>query len=311
MNRLGSERGQAAVLSVICLTALIGLSALVLDVGSWFRAQRDTQAAADAAALAAAQVLPNSLEANAVAAEYVEKNGGGNATVSFESKLTPYDTVRVRVERKADGFFAKVFGIDSVDVGANAAARTSGLESAKWVAPVVVNVKHPMLNCGEADGKPVPCFGEPTQLELLDLHSPGSRDAAGSFGLINLDRESGGNIGAGTLAGWMLTGFDEYMDIGAYDAAPSANFNNSQFRDALNVRTGDDLLFPIYSKITGPGSGAKYDVVGWVGFKVESFQAGGSRSVIRGSFTEVIWEGVQSDSGAGLNYGVKAIQLVE
>ena len=33
-------------------------SAMVLDVGSWFRAQRATQSAADAAALAAAQGLP-------------------------------------------------------------------------------------------------------------------------------------------------------------------------------------------------------------------------------------------------------------
>lgn len=311
MNRFASERGQAAVLSVICLTALIGLSALVLDVGSWFHAQRDTQAAADAAALAAAQVLPNSLEANAMAASYVDKNGGGEVTISFTSELTPYDTVKVRVERETDGFFAKVFGINSVNVGASASARAAGLEAAKWVAPVVVNVKHPMLNCGEADGKPVPCFGESTTLELLDLHSSASRDAAGSFGLINLSRSSGGNIGAGTLAGWMLTGFDEYMELGEYDAAPSANFNNAQFKDALRVRNGEDLLFPIYSKITGPGSGAKYDIVGWVGFKVTSFDASGSSSVIRGGFTEVIWEGVQSDAGAGLNYGVKAIQLVE
>ena len=60
MNRLRSERGQATVLTVIFLVALLGVVALVLDVGSWFREQRDTQSAADAAALAAAQALPES-----------------------------------------------------------------------------------------------------------------------------------------------------------------------------------------------------------------------------------------------------------
>ena len=52
MNRLRNERGQAAVLSVVFIAALLGAIALVLDVGSWFRAQRATQSAADAAALA-------------------------------------------------------------------------------------------------------------------------------------------------------------------------------------------------------------------------------------------------------------------
>ena len=60
MTRLRSNSGQAAVLTVVFLAALLGAVALVLDVGGWFRAQRATQSAADAAALAAAQALPES-----------------------------------------------------------------------------------------------------------------------------------------------------------------------------------------------------------------------------------------------------------
>jgi hypothetical protein len=161
------------------------------------------------------------------------------------------------------------------------------------------------------NGRPTPCFNQATQLDLVDLHDPGSRNAAGSFGLINLDRGSGGNIGAGTLAGWVLSGFDQFMDIGSYDAAPSANFNNSQFQAALAARLKDDLLFPIYKTITGPGSGAKYDIIGWVGFRVTSFKPNGSKSTVTGHFTSVIWQGIQSQTGANLNYGVRAIQLVE
>jgi Flp pilus assembly protein TadG len=312
MKRLRDERGQAAVLTTLFLVVLLGVTALVLDVGSWFREQRATQAAADSAALAAAQALPDSPgEANVLAAQYLAKNGGGTSTVTFKSTFGGSDTVSVQVKRNAPGVFAKLLGIDSVDVSAKATARASGFDSAKYVAPIVVNVKHPKLNCGLSNGKPVPCFGDPTTLELVNLHNPGSGDAAGSFGLINLARSEGGNVGASTLADWVSNGFDQYMPLGTYDAAPSANFNNGQFQGALKFRSGDDLLFPIYKTLTGSGSNAKYDIIGWVGFRVTGFDPSGSDGTVSGSFTKVLWEGIQSKSGEGANYGARAVQLVE
>ena len=314
MKLFKDDRGQAMVLTVLSLTVLLGMAALVLDVGSWFRAQRDTQAAADASALAAAQALPDEPgTASALAGEYVDKNGGGARTITFTSKNVANDTVSVRVERPTPGFFAKVFGVDSVQVGARATARASGLEKARWVAPITVNINHPALNCGTTGTppRPIPCFGQPTQLDLINLHSPGGSDAAGAFGLINLDRSDSGSVGSGTLSDWVTRGFDQYMDTGIYRSVPSAKFNDSKFKEALDIRTGDVLLFPVYTTILGSGSNAEYDVVGWVGFEVTRYQATGSDGWVRGSFNEVIWEGVQSESGAGLNYGVRAIQLIE
>ena len=46
-----NERGQAFVITALSLVVLVGMSALVLDVGSWFREKRQLQLAADAAAL--------------------------------------------------------------------------------------------------------------------------------------------------------------------------------------------------------------------------------------------------------------------
>lgn len=321
MTRLRTDCGQAAVLTVIFLAALLGAMALVLDVGSWFREQRSSQSAADAAALAAAQELPgNTSSARALASQYLTKNPGGNqpstapsesVSVAFSSASMVDDTVTVEVKRGAAGVFAKVFGIKSVNVTARATARAVGIDAALGVAPIVVNVKHPMLNCGASRGKPVPCFGTETQLDLVNLHDSGSKDAAGSFGLINLDSESGGNVGASTLSQWVSKGFDRYMPLGKYNAAPSANFNNSQFVGALSDRMPDELLFPIYKAITGPGSNAVYDIIGWVGFKVSYFNPNGSKSFVRGSFVSVVWEGIHSNSGANMNYGVRAIELVE
>ena len=47
MNVKRNQSGQAIVITVLMLTALLGLAALVLDVGSWFRAHRSLQATAD------------------------------------------------------------------------------------------------------------------------------------------------------------------------------------------------------------------------------------------------------------------------
>ena len=157
MSRLRSERGQAAVLTVIFLVAMLGAVAMVLDVGSWFREQRATQAAADASALAAAQALPDSTgDAGVLADQYLAKNGGGTADVVFSSDAVANDTVSVKVERQADSVFARLFGIESVTVNAKATARAGGLDAARWVAPIVVNIKHPDLNCGGPPSRPVP-----------------------------------------------------------------------------------------------------------------------------------------------------------
>ena len=310
-----SDRGQATVLTVVFITALLGLSALTLDAGSWFHAQRATQSAADASALAAAQALPGEEEeeaASALAASYLDKNGGGVAGVSFDSKNAASDTVTVEVTRDTPGFFAKVFGVDTVEVDAKASARVSGLDAARWVAPIAVNIKHDKLNCGsDEEDRPIPCFGEPTELHLADLHRPGSGNAAGAFGLINLSRDQSGNTGTATLGDWILNGFDEYMELGDYPSAPSSAFNSNHIRSALDLRTGDQLLFPIYTKITGSGQNAVFDVVGWVGFTVTDFHATGSTGKVEGSFTEVIWEGIQSQSDANLNFGARAVALVE
>ena len=163
-----------------------------------------------------------------------------------------------------------------MNVGAKAKALTTGLQAARWVAPIAVNIKHEKLNCGlDEKNRPVPCFGDPTSITLDKLHDPGGPDAAGSFSLINLDHRDDGSVGGSLIGDWILRGFDQYMDIGDYTAVPSAKFNDSHVKGALEARLNSTnnniLLFPIYKTITGPGSGAVFDVVGWVGFKVTDY----------------------------------------
>jgi hypothetical protein len=291
------------------------MGALVLDVGAWYHSYRSAQATADAAALAGAQALPDTAAATALARDYADRNGGmGPGTISFSSQITPNDTITVTAERDVPGFLARVFGIFSVDVGAKAAARSEVIKEAKYVAPITVHYKHPLLNCkGGANATCNPTFGQSTTLDLEDLHQKGGGDGAGAFGLIDLSSNSDGgtgNVGAGTLAGWLVNGYGDYLPLGTYDSAPSANFNNSQFIDAMNSVLGKEVLFPVYRVLRGPGANAKYEIVGWVGFVITSFDPSGSSGTITGYFVRYIADGVQADSGGGPDFGAHKILLI-
>jgi len=94
-----NQTGQATVLTLVFLTVLLGMAALVLDVGSWYRADRDTQSTADSAALAGAQALPDSTaNASSLASSYASKNGGGLESVNFSSSYGPNDTIKVTIK---------------------------------------------------------------------------------------------------------------------------------------------------------------------------------------------------------------------
>ncbi|HET8892776.1 MAG TPA: pilus assembly protein TadG-related protein [Gaiellaceae bacterium] len=303
MRRLRSnEDGQAIMLSVVFLVLLLGATALTIDVGAWYRAQRAAQGTADAAALAGAQALPNDTPtASTLAAQYATVNGGGVAPsdISFRSEWQPNDTVVVKVKRTTPSFFARLFSISSVDVSATAAARAGTPEAVRGVGPIVVNKLQTELS-----GPGCPCFHVETTLPL------GKDGAPGAFGLVNLD--PGSNNGVPNLAGWIQYGFDGYLPLGRYNSDPGAKFNSDNIISALNARLATELLLPVYDTLTGNGANAQYNVIGWVAFHLDSFDPGnGNNSSLTGYFTRVIWNGLQSTTNKHLpDFGVYSVSLV-
>ena len=307
MRRLADQTGQALVLSALFLTVLLGMAAIAVDVGSWYLADRQAQAAADASALAAAQELPyDTATAKDHAENYATENGGGLKTVAFTGD-TVEDTVSVEIEREAPGFFSQVLGVSAVTVNAKAAARAAPLGKARWVAPIVVNEKHEKLVCGLA------CFGpgHGTVLDYLHLKDTGTSDGSGSFGFINLDQSATSGVGTSTLGEWLRHGFDGLLEPDTYSTNTGNPFSSTHVGDALADRIGSELLFPIYRKITGSGSGAQYEIVGFVGFFLTGIDLRGNDEKLMGYFTKVIWDGVESESGTPTDYGVRVVSLVE
>jgi Putative Flp pilus-assembly TadE/G-like len=302
-----NQSGQALVLTVVFLVSLLGMAALVLDVGSWYRAKRDLQATADAAALAGAQALPDAPgSATGLANQYATTNSPDLATkdVSISSNIVPNDRITVHVTRPAPGFFSKILGISSVQVGASSAAQTEGMAQAKYVAPITVKNTHPMLA-----GPGCPCFG-PGNETVLPL---GKTGAPGAFDLIDLNGDGKGTVGASTLADWIANGYGDYLGLGDYFSDPGAKWNNSTIQAALQSRFGTELMFPVYDTLTGSGSNATYHIVAWAAFHLESVTANGSSGSITGYFTEVVWDGIPATtpSGGGPNFGAHTVQLVD
>jgi hypothetical protein len=115
------------VLAAIMIVAMLGMTALAVDIGSFYQAQRKAQAAADAGALAASQDLPsNTTGAATDGTTYAKKNyPGATVSVTTNYNSTPKD-VKVTVGLSTPSFFGQIFGITHANVSASAIAGGNG-----------------------------------------------------------------------------------------------------------------------------------------------------------------------------------------
>jgi hypothetical protein len=311
MSRLKNERGQALVVMALALTMMIGMAALALDVGHWFRDKRRLQGTADAAALAGAQQLPTSPSgAQTMALNYANMNGGNvaGANIIVSSAYEPNDTITVNGLRTDSGIFTGLFGVGSVSISAHAKARVGPPAQALAVAPMVVYCGHQLIqNC---TNNHTPQFNVPTTLDFDPMGAPGA------FGMLNLDGQNGA-VGASTEGQWIQYGFDKYLGLGKYKSDPGAKFSSQNVRSALTSRLNSVLLFPVFDTLTGNGQNAQYNIIGWIGFYLTSFSVHGNSATLNGYFVTYIAQGIlaqHSPGGGGVpsqNFGVTAIQLVE
>jgi hypothetical protein len=298
-TRLREEAGQVFLVSVVFLAVLLGMAGAVVDVGRWYYQHRKLQATADASALAGAQGLING-SAVTLATQYGDKNGGGVAAsdVTLSQTKVPDDTIHVEAHAPVPSVFLKLLGISSVDVRAKATARAGVPAKVRHAAPIAVDVKHPLLS-----GPGCPCWGAQTTLDL-------TKTGPGAFRLINLDNSHGGT-GPSTVADWIQNGYDGDMPLDWYFSDSGAKFNSSQIKAAMNAVIGKVLLFPIYSATQGQGANFQYYVIGWAGFHVTGFTAGGNSGTVSGWFESVIWDGILgSPADATNDFGVRVVQLV-
>ncbi len=112
------------------MVAVLGMAALAIDIGSFYKAQRQAQSAADAGALAASQDLPGSTSsATTDGNTYALKNyPGATATVTPNYNNVPGE-VQVSVTADTPSFFGRIFGITKATVSASAVAGGNGSDA--------------------------------------------------------------------------------------------------------------------------------------------------------------------------------------
>lgn len=129
------QSGQTLILFTLMITAFIGVVALTVDVGMAYRERSSQQNAADAAALAAADVLyaGGSIEGAEVAARalatangYTDEVDGKTVTVNIPPTSGDYDGqanfAEVKISGDSQNQFASVFNIDAFHITGRAVA---------------------------------------------------------------------------------------------------------------------------------------------------------------------------------------------
>lgn len=122
-----SERGVSAVLFALMITAIVGCTALVIDVGTAFWHQRKLQVATDAGALSGLQTIVkggNNATATTDAISFTTANDtdavvdlveiGKWTTGTFQAGAVPVNAVRVKGSVSVGTYFARIFGFNSL-----------------------------------------------------------------------------------------------------------------------------------------------------------------------------------------------------
>ena len=172
------DRGTLMLLGSVMMVALLGFSALAVDVANARQNHRQLQNAADSAALAAGQDLPHMVTAIQTVKDYAERNYDvpvsdwngcrdserlaltpdvlhDNQCISF-----PADRSRVRVNlpnQTVDTFFGSVFGHDSLGFRADATAGAVVARADRIIPAAVTGPMGTGLLCIEQAGNNQDC----------------------------------------------------------------------------------------------------------------------------------------------------------
>lgn len=115
------------VMIMLAMALFLGLVATVVDVAILMMGREQLQIALDAAALAAAQELPDTTRAAATALDYFQRNGG-NATVNVS--FPDAKTVTVTASRTVNYVFARILGFSNATMQTTSTATTGQMGQA-------------------------------------------------------------------------------------------------------------------------------------------------------------------------------------
>lgn len=138
-NARGRRRGVTMVFVTLSAVVIFGFAALAVDLGVLTIDKNKAQRAVDAAALAGAQELTDTVKARSIAKQIASQND----TTVLDDGITFLDgdtKIRVSAVNRRSLFFARLIGINIGTVGASAIAGITQLPGDTTPAPAVVPI---------------------------------------------------------------------------------------------------------------------------------------------------------------------------
>lgn len=295
---INNQRGSVTVMTVAALTVLLGFAALVIDVGFLYVNRAELVNMADAAALAGLQDLPgDTARAEASSREYAAQNGCSGDRVNI---TVPSDkVVTVAVKRTVALNFAKVLGLDSVELHAEAAAVLRPASGVIGVVPFGV-VKQDFI------------YGQTYSLKV----------GAGDGYTGNYDALALGGTGSRTYTDNIKYGYDAKLSVGQWISTETGNMSGGTV-EGVNYRINSDpaatyntaeqgspriVVVPLIETITNDTGRHDVKIVGFAGFFLEGVSGSGTLNNVSGKFMRLVMAG--DTSGTAPDYGVYSGALV-
>jgi Flp pilus assembly protein TadG len=269
------ERGATIVIVAISLVALLGMVALVIDVGKLFVERRELQNGADAAALAVAEGCARGLPecaspaAESLADTYADANASdGAAQVLAVDIDMAAQTVRVQLGTEtADG--SAVIGTPFAQVVGFAGSAVRAEATAQWSAGVGFPLAVSVCETRTSDNDPI-ALGEPVTLVFHD--NPAARECQHS--------ESGEDIDGGF--GWLLVGDECFATIadgwiqGSTSVEPPTGGTSGCDMATLYRMLQGVVNIPVFDQVVGRdgggGANTRYHIAHFATFEVTAFK---------------------------------------
>jgi Flp pilus assembly protein TadG len=281
MRRLTEEDGSVAIIVGVLLVVLVGIGALVIDVGNLYWERRQLQNAADAAALAAAADLTAGEDATtalATARTFADENNVRGAFVAPPDAPDPgfvidANSVTVTAETgtiadagQLSSFLASVIGVDEYATQATATASWGFVGGAATVPLTFSRCEWDFMTGGDLDNLPtaertVYFHSSQTAASINTCGGPANQDHPGGFGWLN---PSGGSCEA-------------YVENGQVATDVGNNVPNVCSAAYLQSLIGQTVIMPIFgSIISAQGNNAIYQIDGFAALEVTGFRFSGN-----------------------------------
>ena len=129
-SRRHGESGAVALLVALMIPMLLVFVAVAVDISRWYVELQRMQRAADAAALAAAPYMPESLAAGGPASnaalDVVERNGFLRSEATVNKVAGSATKVSVTISRPVSNFFSPIIGVATTDLSRTGVADFAG-----------------------------------------------------------------------------------------------------------------------------------------------------------------------------------------